>query len=69
MPGQEVDISGKETSFQDTKEHSYSLPVEVEDITSGLIACPYCGRWVSKSRYYILEANSFLVPTSFFIVC
>lgn len=67
MPGQEVDISGKETSFQDTIEHSYSLPVE--DITSGLIACPYCGRWVSKSRYYILEANSFLVPTSFFIVC
>merc|ERR1711934_333661 len=30
------------------KEHSYSL--QVDQLTSGFVACPHCGIWVSKAR-------------------
>ena len=37
------------------KEHSYSLPVD--QLTSGFVACPHCGIWVSKARSCVLPDN------------
>ena len=35
----------------DKEEHSYSL--SVDHLTSGFVACPHCGIWVSKARSFI----------------
>ena len=41
------------------KEHSYSLPVD--QLTSGFVACPHCGIWVSKARSFV-KVNAKTLP-------
>ena len=55
MTGNEMKRGEEEISARlrsgDKEEHSYSL--SVEHLTSGFVACPHCGIWVSKARSFI----------------
>ena len=55
MTGNEMKRGEKEISARlgagDKEEHSYSL--SVDHLTSGFVACPHCGIWVSKARSFI----------------
>ena len=46
-------------------EHSYSL--SVDQLTSGFVACPHCGIWVSNARSFIkVNMKNMVFPKAHF---